>query len=250
MHRIDHATRSEDENGVGKDGFTEGDPVASEAATIVTADILNGIQEEICTVIERSGRILQKGTHDQLSDAIAHRFDTDGQLVFRDGSGDGVNVVGTRFLTSLSATISSGWGRTTTLTDPKITSSVDGGKAAFDLTPLLPRDALIRYVRVHVKPGIARVGGSRLFSQLHRLAFSGYPSTGALALVQQGANVFDDGTALARWQTHDHSAAPLAVNGGNGWFLTVSAGVDGPHANFDEVYGVAVEYETPKLAVA
>lgn len=51
MHRIDHPTKSVDENGVGKDGFTEGTP-GTVAATRVTDDWLNHVQEEVAGVVE------------------------------------------------------------------------------------------------------------------------------------------------------------------------------------------------------
>lgn len=70
MHRIDHSTLSADENGTGKDGFTEGTP-GTVAATVVTDDWLNDTQEEIANAIEDSAGVLVKGTQTQLRDAIA-----------------------------------------------------------------------------------------------------------------------------------------------------------------------------------
>jgi hypothetical protein len=51
MHRIDHSTRSVDENGAGKDGFTEGSP-GTVARTVVTDDWLNDLQEEMANLSE------------------------------------------------------------------------------------------------------------------------------------------------------------------------------------------------------
>lgn len=66
MHRIDHVTRAEDLHGAGKDGFTEGDPVAGVAATFVTDDIMNAFQEEIANTIEARGEALDKMDNTQL----------------------------------------------------------------------------------------------------------------------------------------------------------------------------------------
>ena len=69
MDRITGATVDPDLYGAGKDGFREGSPGVS-PATIVTKEWLNSLQEEICTVIERSGGTLAVGSNDQLYDAI------------------------------------------------------------------------------------------------------------------------------------------------------------------------------------
>lgn len=68
MHRIDHNTRLIDGNGTGKDGFTEGAP-GTTAATRITDDWLNDMQEEICGVIEIADTLV-KGDQDQLKTAI------------------------------------------------------------------------------------------------------------------------------------------------------------------------------------
>lgn len=72
MHRIDHSTREEDLFGVGKDGFTEGDPQASVAATIVTADWANSVQEELAAIVEDGGGVLDKPTLDQVREFVPH----------------------------------------------------------------------------------------------------------------------------------------------------------------------------------
>lgn len=72
MKRIDTSTASEDENGSGKDGFTDGDPnaVPPVPATVVNDDWFNNVQEEICNAIEEQGITLDAGDKGQLSDAI------------------------------------------------------------------------------------------------------------------------------------------------------------------------------------
>ena len=64
MHRIDHATASGEQ-------FTEGNPGGGTPATIVTADWLNDVQENIVSVIEDAGTGMTKGEATDLSSAIA-----------------------------------------------------------------------------------------------------------------------------------------------------------------------------------
>jgi microcystin-dependent protein len=64
MHRIDHATATVDNL------FTEGDPVGGIAATVMTDDWANAVQEEICEVVETAGLTLNKADNTQLRVAI------------------------------------------------------------------------------------------------------------------------------------------------------------------------------------
>lgn len=72
MHRIDHATRQQNKFGVGRDGFTGGNPATQVPATIVTADWLDAIQEEIARAIELDPSIapLAKANNGQLAALI------------------------------------------------------------------------------------------------------------------------------------------------------------------------------------
>ena len=64
MHRIDSSTATPDNK------FTEGDPTIPVAATTVTADWLNAVQEELIAVILAAGLTLAKSDNAQLSAAI------------------------------------------------------------------------------------------------------------------------------------------------------------------------------------
>lgn len=64
MHRIDGFGATLDNK------FTEGNPVAAIPSTVVTADWLNAVQEEIAGVIEGAGDILDKAENTQLLAAI------------------------------------------------------------------------------------------------------------------------------------------------------------------------------------
>lgn len=70
MHRIDTPTAQADKFGPGKNGFTNGDPATGRRATDLNSDMWDAFQEEICTVIEKSGLALNKDQHDQLHQAI------------------------------------------------------------------------------------------------------------------------------------------------------------------------------------
>lgn len=70
MHRIDTMTAQTDKFGVGKNGFTNGDPVTGRRATDLNSDMWDAVQEELCTVVERVGIELDKTQHDQLYQAI------------------------------------------------------------------------------------------------------------------------------------------------------------------------------------
>lgn len=50
--------------------FTEGNPALGIPATVVTDDIMNDIQEELCNLIENQGITLVKGTQTQVLAAI------------------------------------------------------------------------------------------------------------------------------------------------------------------------------------
>lgn len=64
MHRIDTPSATPEER------FTEGSPTGGVAATILTADWLNDVQESLCAVVEGAGVDLEKGNFTQLLSAI------------------------------------------------------------------------------------------------------------------------------------------------------------------------------------
>ena len=65
MHRIDTSTATPDHK------FTEGDPAVPVAATTVSAEWLNAVQEELVAVITGAGLELQKSDNGQLWQAIS-----------------------------------------------------------------------------------------------------------------------------------------------------------------------------------
>ncbi|EOT5579564.1 hypothetical protein ACND7A_000808 [Escherichia coli] len=70
MHRIDTKTAQKDKFGVGKNGFTRGNPQTGTPATDLDDDYFDMLQEELCSVVEASGASLEKGRHDQLLTAL------------------------------------------------------------------------------------------------------------------------------------------------------------------------------------
>lgn len=70
MHRIDTSTAQKDKFGVGKNGFTGGNPQTGELPTALDADFFDSVQEEIARVIESAGLSLDKSNNSQLLAAI------------------------------------------------------------------------------------------------------------------------------------------------------------------------------------
>lgn len=70
MERITGSAVSEDLYGAGKDGFKNGDKANGISATVVTAEFLNQVQEEIANVIEGVGDTLNPADRTQLYQAI------------------------------------------------------------------------------------------------------------------------------------------------------------------------------------
>uniref|UniRef100_A0A3B0MQL7 Uncharacterized protein n=1 Tax=Arsenophonus endosymbiont of Trialeurodes vaporariorum TaxID=235567 RepID=A0A3B0MQL7_9GAMM len=77
MHRIDTSTAQKDKFGQGKNGFTNGDPTTGTPSTKLNSDIYDALQEEVCTVVERSGIRLNKSQHYQLYRAIKKLSETE-----------------------------------------------------------------------------------------------------------------------------------------------------------------------------
>lgn len=70
MRRIQHATRVVNGNGAGRDGFGEGNVSTQVPATVITAEWLNDVQEELLNVITSAG-LTPSTSRTQLADAIA-----------------------------------------------------------------------------------------------------------------------------------------------------------------------------------
>ncbi|WP_315710049.1 phage tail protein [Brenneria uluponensis] len=74
MHRIDTNSAQADKFGVGKNGFTEGNPQTGEAVTALSGAFFDAVQEEISGVIEGAGLTLNKGSNYQLWAALQSVF--------------------------------------------------------------------------------------------------------------------------------------------------------------------------------
>lgn len=70
MQRIATSTKDVDKFGAGKHGFTEGDPSVGEAATQISDDWLNSVQEALARTVEDSGQALDAGTYTQMAGAV------------------------------------------------------------------------------------------------------------------------------------------------------------------------------------
>lgn len=74
MHRIDTPTAQIDKFGVGKNGFTRGNPQTGVPATALDDDYFDAVQEELAGVIESTGVTLDKGNRTQLLTALKKLF--------------------------------------------------------------------------------------------------------------------------------------------------------------------------------
>lgn len=83
MHRPDHSTA--DPNGIstGVPGYTEGDPTAPVARTVVTDDQMNDVVEGLCQAVEASGVSLVKNDYAQIADVFLRYAETN----FREHAG-------------------------------------------------------------------------------------------------------------------------------------------------------------------
>jgi len=70
MDRINGSYVAPDLHGAGKDGFKDGNKALGIPATIVNAEFLNNLQEEIANVIEAQGIVLNGADKTQLKQAI------------------------------------------------------------------------------------------------------------------------------------------------------------------------------------
>ncbi|CFQ55634.1 tail fiber protein [Yersinia frederiksenii] len=74
MHRIDTPSAQIDKFGVGKNGFTRGNPQIGVPATALDDDYFDAIQEEIAGVVESTGVVLDKSNRTQLLTALKKLF--------------------------------------------------------------------------------------------------------------------------------------------------------------------------------
>ncbi|WP_222424592.1 hypothetical protein [Yersinia massiliensis] len=74
MHRIDTPSAQIDKFGVGKNGFTRGNPQTGVPATALDDDYFDAIQEEIAGVVESTGVVLDKSNRTQLLTALKKLF--------------------------------------------------------------------------------------------------------------------------------------------------------------------------------
>lgn len=74
MHRIDTPTAQVDKFGLGKNGFTRGNPQTGTPATELDDDYFDMLQEELAGIVENAGIVLDKTKHNQLLTALQTVF--------------------------------------------------------------------------------------------------------------------------------------------------------------------------------
>lgn len=72
MHRIDTPSAQIDKFGVGKNGFTRGNPQTGVPATALDDDYFDAVQEELAGIVEAAGIILDKSNRAQVLEAIRY----------------------------------------------------------------------------------------------------------------------------------------------------------------------------------
>lgn len=77
MHRIDTPTAQTDKFGVGKNGFTRGNPQTGVPATALDDDYFDAVQEELAGVIEAADIVLDKSNRAQVLAAIKKLIDSE-----------------------------------------------------------------------------------------------------------------------------------------------------------------------------
>lgn len=92
MERINGSSVSPDLFGAGKDGFKDGNKALGISATVVNAEFMNGVQEEIVNVIESAGLIPSAGTLTQMRDAIKALIKGSGDKIVRVASTVAINL--------------------------------------------------------------------------------------------------------------------------------------------------------------
>ncbi|WP_231600440.1 hypothetical protein [Leclercia sp. 119287] len=74
MHRIDTLTAQKDKFGVGKNGFTRGNPQTGTPATDLDDDYFDMLQEELAGIVEAAATALDKSKRNQVLTALKALF--------------------------------------------------------------------------------------------------------------------------------------------------------------------------------
>lgn len=245
MHRADHATRAQDLHGAGLDGYTEGDPSLGVPATVVTADALNAVQEELASAIEGRGITLDKGNNAQLLEALNSGPVHD--LVRPDLAGIRVAILHPH-------NARAGWDATLgrpewELSDPGsggahvgARSHSSSGRLAFAATAgeALPWMCRVTLVQVLVGQGSSHAEGDRVRVRVSRLGGAATPDV--LATVEHPGGTTPMWVSSGSLDVSLHGAISPSSGRYHGIGITVFGGAASPPVH-DTCYLVAVHYE-------
>lgn len=232
MHRIDGDGAVTDQNGAGRDGFSDDYP----NRTVVTDSWANDVQENIARAIELAGITLVKGTFTQLYDAISG---VAARAALR---------AGTHFLSTIHAmpgVTSAGaatWSLGAGIIAPgaalisRLDKPADGCGVAWEIPVLVGTE--LTAIRASVIPGAGRGTGNRMELYLYEqdlttMAFT--PASGVASVEDAG------GTSLQWMPLGAMPGGGIAGNANMRYFAVVLPGNTGASAP-DIVYGV--EYTT------
>lgn len=179
MHRVDTPSAAPDKNGVGFNGFTNGDPQTNTPPTHADEAWFNDFQENLARLVTgaRSGLSLVKGNFTQAYDAVVNIATS--LLAERLSSDEFIYPV---------ATYPNGRTRTVriplihlvgagaTPTETGVTLSTNSALYYLDLGPYLSSGGYIKNLRMRCNPGAARASASNM--QIGLYAISSDTSSG------------------------------------------------------------------------
>lgn len=251
MHRIDDADRAVDLHGPGKDGFTEGTPGMT-AATVVTDDWLNDVQENLAELIEEAGIALVKGDGGQLLAAMQTLAvgraqglgASGGELAYVDAAGTPTPKSRTIFVHASEGQIAGSVGWTPSGAGVEMYASIPAGEKWFvALSPRLPPEVTITSVRALLKPGGAHATTTdRTAFNVREFDFASAfasPAAPASSLLGLAGVVRDDGTT--NYQVVAMSGVPFTLTAGKVFAAMVHASLTGG----DIIYGLEVTFDDP-----
>lgn len=269
MHRTEATNKEVDKFGSGKHGHRDrvvGPPLVP--GTIVDADLMDALQEEIANAVELSGTVLNSADNTQLfgviddvrttaedatagpasatDNAIARFNGTTGKIVqnsaivVADSTGD-MSGVGTISYGStknhailISVASMQPYGATTLIgraTDGSgMIVDTDSAEFMVDLGPWLTNRCTITGFSLYVNPGAARAGVNRMMVELWRVP---HPA----AAVQIGSTVWDDATANT--QLLSGSVSQAVDRSTNTYCLKIKVGNDAA-TNQDSILYAAI----------
>ncbi|MCP1440490.1 hypothetical protein J3D56_003926 [Erwinia persicina] len=214
MHRIDTSTAQVDKFGAGKNGFTGGNPQTGELPTALDADFFDSVQEEIATLIESSGIVLDKAKNNQLLTSLKKLFGSgrlNGAPVVLNASGTYNSRAGTNAVLVYAMGGGAAGGGTTAVSQGSASAGGGGGGGGLAVGYFTSG---FNGINVTIGSGgvgnIGAAGGSGGATSFGSLLSAGGASPGALGGAQSSAYFYSNGQGGSVF-----SGSPLYSKKGN-----------------------------------